>query len=221
MDFNSSFDKQIQNYRYHKSEEFKWKPILLGAFVLGLVASGIKELVVRNADNLGGKQTVETFFIGNLIKFVVLLAALTAFVVVFTKTWKGRASSIEQLVFTLGGGAVLVIFAVIALGAVVNIGKELKSPKTMDVSTYTLCADSSGNYYAAFDDSSGGVLLQIPDEAFDELSEGESFERGSGFAYNELSEEGSGYQNVTFYRSDAKMTYYQYSVIYISAKLKR
>ena len=39
--------------------------------------------------------------------------------------------------------------------------------------------------------------------------------------YNELSEDGSGYQNVTFYRSDAKVTYYQYSVIYKSAKLIR
>ena len=125
MDLGESFDKQIQNYRYHKSEEFKWKPILLGAFVLGLAASGIKELIVRNADNLGGKQTVETFFIGNLIKFVVLLAAIAAFVFVFTKTWKGRASSIEQLVFTLGGGAVLVIFAVMALGA---LAQRLAAP---------------------------------------------------------------------------------------------
>ena len=221
MELSESFDKHIQDYRYHRSEKYKWMPILLGAVLAWGAASGIKELIVRNADYLGGKETVKTFFLGNIVKLAILLIAIAAFIVVFTKTWKGRASSIEQLVFTLGGGGLLVVFALMTIPAVMNIGKELKSPKTAEISSYTLCTDSSGNYFAAFDDSDGGVLLQIPDEAFDELSEGEASERGSGFAYNELSEDGSGYQNVTFYRSDAKVTYYQYSVIYKSAKLIR
>jgi hypothetical protein len=142
---------------------------------------------------------------------------LAAFVVVFIKTWKGWKSSGEQLIITACTALLLVIFTISALMPVMNISKELKNPRTIEMNGYTLCTDSKGKQYVAFNDD-GGVLLAIPSQKYAELKAGEvSSKQNVGQAYQMVID--GGYNNVQYYESKLSVTYYNKSIIYQSAKL--
>ena len=214
-----SFDAAAERYRAMQKEKSKWGPLFAIFALLCIGAALIKEAMVKGADYLGGKATVEKFFRANLVRFVIMCVLIIAFIVVFIKTWNGRQSSIEQLVFSFGTGILVIFFAATSLMPVLRIRGELKHPRTAELSSYTLCKDKSGKYYAAFDDNGEGILLEIPQDKYSELCAGNYSDTGSGFAYNQISEAKDKYTDVSFYRSNAKIVYYDRSVIYKSAEL--
>lgn len=218
MGINDILDNALESHRQRKKEGFPWLLMFLVFAMLTLVASFVKSAMANNADYLGGKATVEKFFTANLVQLIIMLVLLVAFVVVLIKTWNGKSASMEQLIFTIGAGLLVILMSVKALLPVMSIAKELKSPRTIEVESYTLCTDSDGKYYVAFDDD-GGVLLNIPLSKYSELQGGAPSSRLSGGQANRLVSEDDGYSNVQLYESKAKITYYNKSIIYESLSL--
>lgn len=219
MKLGEILEAAVEDYRIRQREKSKWGILFVFFILLSVGATLIKEIMVKGADYLGGKATVEKFFRANLVRFVIMCLLMAVFIVVFVKTWNGRQSSIEQLVFSFGSGIVVIFFAATALMPVLTISDELKHPRTAELSSYTLCKDKSGKYYAAFDDNGEGILLEIPQDKYSELCAGVYSDTGSGFAYNQMREATDKYTDVSFYRSNAKIVYYDRSVIYESAEL--
>ena len=218
MDIRESFGIAAQNYRSSRREKHKWAPIFAAFALLSIGATGIKELMVSGADILGGKATVERFFTANLVRLIIMCLLFAAFIVVFIKTWKGRESSVEQLVYTFVSGLMIIFFTVSALLPVMNISRELKSPRTIEMNGYTLCTDDKGMHYVAFSDD-GAVLLAIPADKYAQLQKGNaSNKKNVGQAY-ELVVDG-GYSNIQYYESDITVTYYNKSIIYEKVTLK-
>ena len=217
MDLRESFGIAADNYRKSISERFKWLPLFAVFVILSLLATLIKGWIANGADILGGKATVERYFTANLVRFIIMCVLVAAFAVVLAKTWKGWKSSGEQLIITVCTALILVIFTISALLPVMSISKELKNPRTIEMNGYTLCTDSKGKQYVAFNDD-GGVLLAIPSQKYAELKAGEvSSKQNVGQAYQMVIE--GGYNNVQYYESKLSVTYYNKSIIYQSAKL--
>ncbi|MCR5480418.1 MAG: hypothetical protein K6F27_11275 [Ruminococcus sp.] len=217
MDLRESFGIAADNYRKSISERFKWLPLFAVFVILSLLATLIKGWIANGADILGGKATVERYFTANLVRFIIMCVLVAAFAVVLAKTWKGWKSSSEQLIITVCTALILVIFTTSALLPVMSISKELKSPRTIEMNGYTLCTDSKGKQYVAFNDD-GAVLLAIPSQKYAELKAGEvSSKQNVGQAHRMVIE--GGYNNVQYYESKLSVTYYNKSIIYQSAKL--
>lgn len=217
MDLRESFGIAADNYRKSISERFKWLPLFAVFVILSLLATLIKGWIANGADILGGKATVQRYFTANLVRFIIMCVLVAAFAVVLAKTWKGWKSSGEQLIITVCTALILVIFTISALLPVMSISKELKSPRTIEMNGYTLCTDSKGKQYVAFNDD-GAVLLAIPSQKFAELKAGEvSRKQNVGQAHRMVIE--GGYNNVQYYESKLSVTYYNKSIIYQSAKL--
>ena len=217
MGLKESLGDAVNNYREIQRERIRWAPLLAIFVVLSILASGIKMVIVSGADNLGGKATVQRFYTGNLVRLIIMCLVVAAFTVVVFKTWKGKQSSVEQLMFTIGSGVIVIFFAITALLPVLSIGKELRHPRNVDKSSYTLCT-AGNSYYVAFDDR-GAVLLEIPKQKYDELSQGSASDKRSAGEANMLVRE-SNYNNVRFYESPIKITYYDKSIIYESIEFK-
>ncbi|MBQ9869111.1 MAG: hypothetical protein IJM32_05575 [Ruminococcus sp.] len=218
MDLRESFGIAADNYRKSISERFKWLPLFAVFVILSLLATLIKGWIANGADILGGKATVQRYFTANLVRFIIMCVLVAAFAVVIAKTWKGWKSSSEQLIITVCTALILVIFTISALLPVMSISKELKSPRTIEMNGYTLCTDSKGKQYVAFNDD-GAVLLAIPADKYAQLQKGNaSNKKNVGQAY-ELVVDG-GYSNIQYYESDITVTYYNKSIIYEKVTLK-
>lgn len=217
MGFNDYLAYAAKDTRSQQRERLKWAPFFALFVLLCLAAMGIKSLMVKDADPLGGRITVGKFLNGNRVQLIIICVTFVLFIVFLIKTWKGRQSSVQQFVCTVCCGIFIVLCGVFSLLAVVNISGELSDPRTVELSSYTLCTDSAGKFYVAFDDD-GGVLLQISINKYIDLMSGTPSEQGAGLAYDEVSSN-STYHDVRYYRSKIKITYYDKSVIYESAFL--
>ena len=217
MNVKDSFSAAFNDYKNSRRESSKWAPAFVLCALLCIGAGFIKSAMVKGADLLGGKATVERFFRANLVRLIITCVIFLLFLLFFIKTWNGMKSSVEQLIYTAACGLFVVICAINSLLPVVKISQELKAPRETEVKSYTLCSDNKGNYYVGFDDD-GGVLLTIPKDKYDELSAGNISDNAAGFAYDEIVESGK-YNNVVFYRSKALIVYYHRSVIYENVSL--
>lgn len=221
--FKEAFGETVRDtfdgYVKSRKERFKWAPLLLVFILLTFLAGFVKSIFTNGADILAGKATVEKYFTGNLARVIAMLLIAAAFVVVVKKTWKGMASSTEQLIFTVFTGVYILIMFVVALKPVLSIAGELKHPTTKELSSYTLCTDDKGMHYVAFNDD-GAVLLAIPSDKYAELKNGNlSNKKSTGQAHQMVID--SGYKDVQYYESDLSVSYYNKSIIYIDAQLKQ
>lgn len=217
--FTDNVRDALDGYVQSRKERFKWAPLLVGFMLLTFLAGFVKGFITNGADILAGKATVEKYFTGNLVRLIVMGIIAAIFVFVVAKTWKGMASSTEQLIFTVFTGVFIVIMFVVSLKPVLSIAKELKNPTTIELSSYTLCTDNKDMHYVAFNDD-GAVLLAIPTEKYDELANGNiSAKQSTGQAHQLVLEDG--YRDVQYYESEITVTYYNKSIIYESASLKQ
>ena len=221
--FKEAFGETVRDtfdgYVKSRKERLKWAPMMIIFMLLTFIAGFVKSIFTNGADILAGKATVEKYFAGNLARSIAmgLIAALFAFVV--SKTWKGMASSTEQLIFTVFTGVYILIMFVVALKPVFAIAGELKNPATRELSSYTLCTDDKGMHYVAFNDD-GAVLLAIPSDKYAELKNGNaSNKKNAGQAHQMVIDKG--YKDVQYYESDLSVSYYNKSIIYIDAQLKQ
>ena len=217
--FRENLQYAFEGYKESRRERFKWAPMLLGFIAVTFFAGFVKDIFTSGADILAGKETVKKYFTGNLVRVIVMGLIAAAFVLVVIKTWKGMASSAEQLIFTAATGLFVLIMFIVALKPVLSIAGELKHPTTRELSSYTLCSDAKGMHYVAFNDD-GAVLLAIPTEKYNELAKGNvSAKQSAGQAHQMVIE--GGYRDVQFYESELTVTYYNKSIIYESASLKQ
>ena len=221
--FKEAFTENVQGafegYIESRKERFKWAPMMIIFMLLTFLAGFVKDIFTKNADILAGKATVEKYFTGNLARVIAMLLIAAAFVVVVKKTWKGMASSTEQLIFTVFTGVFIIIMFIVALKPTINIAKELRSPTTRELSSYTLCTDKKGMHYVAFNDD-GAVLLAIPSDKYAELKNGNlSNKKSAGQAHQMVID--SGYKDVQYYESDLSVSYYNKSIIYVDAQLNQ
>ena len=215
--YDTNTDRAAQ-LEYRRKESFKWFFVFLAFAGLSLISALVKDAIVKGTDLLSGKAAVERFFIGNLVKCIILFVLLIAFIIFFIKTWKGRESSAEQLLFSVVTAILLIFFAVKALMPVLKIADELKHPQTVELSSYTLCR-SDKYCYVAFNDD-GAVLLAIPDEKYAQLQNGNaSGKKSAGQAHQLVVDDD--YKDIQYYESDLSISYYNKSIIYIDAKLEQ
>ena len=217
--FRENLEYAYEGYRESRRERLKWAPLLLGFIAVTFLAGFVKDIFVGNADILGGKATVEKYFTGNLARLIAMGIIAVAFAIIVAKTWKGMASSSEQLIFTVMTGIFIVVMFVVTLKPVLSISKELKNPTTKELTSYTLCTDSKNMHYVAFNDD-GAVLLAIPTEKYNELAKGNVSDKQSTGQAHQMVIEG-GYRDVQFYESNLTVTYYNKSIIYEKAELKQ
>ena len=203
----------------HRREKMKWAPILGVFALLLLLANLLKSLLTKGADILGGKATVQKYFVGNLVRLIIICLLAAAFIVVLKKTWNGVRSSGEQLIYTVLTGVMIAIFMVISIMPVISISGELSNPKTVALNSYTLCTDDSGMHYVAFNDN-GGVLLAIPAEKYYQLQKGNASNKSNVGQAHQLVVDG-GYNDIQFYESEVSVTYYHKSIIYEKISMKQ
>ncbi len=216
--FKDNLQFTAEEYVRSRKERLKWMPLLLGFIAITFLAGFVKGFITNDADILAGRATVEKYLKGNIVRTIVMVLIIIAFVLVVIKTWKGMASSTEQLIFTIATGLFLVLMFIVTIKPVFAISKELKHPTTKELSSYTLCTDADGMHYVAFNDD-GAVLLAIPADKYTELQKGSiSNKKNTGQAHEIVVEDG--YKNIQYYESDITITYYNKSIIYESAALK-
>ena len=217
--FKENAQYAFEGYIESRKERFKWAPLFLIFVALTFFAGFVKDIFTSGADILAGRETVEKYFTGNLVRTIVMGLIAAAFVVVVIKTWKGMASSVEQLIFTAATALFIVIMFIVTIKPVLSIAGELKHPTTKELSSYTLCTDSKGMHYVAFNDD-GAVLLAIPTEKYNELAQGNISSKQSAGQAHQMVIEG-GYKDVQYYESELSVTYYNKSIIYEKAELKQ
>ena len=207
-----------------KKERGKWGALFAVVAMIILLISFLRKQSLKNADLLGGKETIEKFLHTNVTCMALVLAMALAMIVICFKTWKGRASSIYQLIF-VGACWLLILYSgITTMIAVHNISRELDGPKTVNMKQYVLCMRGS-DYILAFDEegSKDGVVLVIPKEKYDELSAGEvSTETYLSRTMRLIQEsEYVEYKNAKLYASPIEISYYPDSIIYESCAFDR
>ncbi|SDB04148.1 hypothetical protein SAMN02910317_00113 [Ruminococcaceae bacterium FB2012] len=203
-------------------EKAKWGALFAVCALAAMAAFAVQKNSMKGADLLGGRKTIERFMHSNVTAMVILLAAAVGFVIVCFKTWKGRRSSIYQLIFTVGAGVVIVFSGVSILKSIHNIQIDLDSPLTLTRDSYVLCKEGS-NYMLTFDQegTQDSVLLVIPQEKYKELKNGVISKRGYLSRSWRLIEN-ENYRNFTdavYYESKISVTYYRHSIIYEDCSL--
>ena len=207
-----------------RREKGKWGDVFALFALLSLIAFWIQGHAKNDADLLGGRKTIERFMHANVAAIALALLAVIGFIILCFKTWKGRDSSIFQLIYTIGAGVLIVFCTVSILKSIHNIQKDLNSPLTVTAENYVLCRSGS-NYLLVFDEkgTDDGILLIIPKEKYDELKGGVSSNKGYllSHAWRLVEDsEYTKYEDTTFYETPIDITYYEYSVIYEDCKFK-
>lgn len=203
-----------------RKEKQKWGAVF-GVFALSsLLISWLRKESLKDADLLGGKATVERFMHTNVTALLVATVLAVAFIIVVFRTWKGRQSSIYQLVFTVGSAVIVGFSMFTAASAVSKINQELKNPRSVTVEKYVLCKRGS-DCILAFDEqgTSDSILLVIPAEKYEELSGGEASTKGYTSRTWRLIEDSEyvTYTDATLYETPIDVTYFGSSIIYDSA----
>ncbi len=216
FDNNAPIDSEKNNAQLKKITNLSFA-IFLSSAALLLGAGFVKMLMVNGTDLLSGKAAVEKFYRANLVKLILIALILVAFIIVAIKMWKGRETPIFQLAMNLVTLLMIVFYLVRTLLPVLNISKELKAPKTIELNSYTLCTNSEGTHFVAFNDD-GAVLLTIPAEKYNELQKGKaSNKKSAGQAHQLVTDRG--YNDIQYYESELTVTYYNKSIIYENAVL--
>ncbi|GEM_PF-1332516 len=204
-------------------EKKKWAAIFAVFALPSLLIGWLRRESLKDADLLGGRATVERFMHTNVTALLVATLFAVIFIIVCFKTWRGRRSSVYQLLFTAGAAVIIGFTLFTSAGAVSNINSELKSPSTVTVEDYVLCTRGS-DCILAFDEagSSDSIVLVIPREKFDELSKGEQLnERATSRTWRLIQEsEYTSYDDPVLYGSPLEITYFRHSLIFDSAELK-
>ncbi len=200
-----------------RQEKGKWGAFFAVFALLSLAAFYIQKHSMDDADLLGGKKTIEKFMHSNFTAMLLLLAAALGFIVAFFKSWKGRRSSIYQLIFTFGALMIIVFSGVSIFKSIHNINKDLNAPITVTADNYVLCS-KNGKYMLAFDEegTTDGILLVIPEKKYKELQGGKpSTKTYTSRAWRLIeNDQYDNYEDPAFYGTKIDITYYKYSVIY-------
>ncbi|MBR4622704.1 MAG: hypothetical protein IKO44_04895 [Ruminococcus sp.] len=211
----------LDKIRETRFEERKWAAFFAGFALTYLIARWLRKDALDKADLLGGKATVEGFKSINIATLAFSLVALAVFIFLVIKTWKGRESSIFQLVFTIAAGLIVLYGIFVPASAVIKISSELKHPTEVTVSSYVTCMQD-GKCLLVFDEegSSDSIVLVIPKEKYSELKDGEPTPSNKTYLSRSWrlidGSEYGGYSDAALYSSEIDVTYYEYSVIYES-----
>lgn len=204
-------------------EKKKWAAIFAVFALPSLLIGWLRRESLKDADLLGGRATVERFMHTNVTALLVATLFAVIFIIVCFKTWRGRRSSVYQLIFTVGAAVIIGFTLFGSAKAVSNINYELKNPRTVTVEEYVLCTRGS-DCILAFDEAgtSDSIVLVIPRDKFDELSGGEALnERASSRTWRLIQEaEYTDFADPALYGTPIEVTYFQHSVIYDSVGFK-
>ena len=207
-----------------RREKGKWGAVF-GVFALiAIAAFFVQKNSMKDADLLGGRETIEKFMHSNVAAMALLLLAAIGFIILCFKTWKGRAGSIYQLIYTISAGVIIVFAGVSIFKSIHNIQDDLSGPKTVTVENYVLC--SAGRYYYVVFDEAGtadGILLAIPREKYNELKNGKASTKGylKSRAWRLIEDsQYVEYKDAQFYETPLEVSYFTHSVIYDDCTFK-
>jgi hypothetical protein len=215
MTLNDAFGQM----RERRREKGKWGGFFCCFLFPAMVVLRIINYVKNSADLLGGATTVKAFRQAYVIGFVVMSVLLIIFAVAVFKTFKGKQSSMEQLIFTVGAGIVIIWLGLTTAKYVEEYNYDLKNPAKTTVQEYVLCtldSDGSTTYYLGFEHRGEYLLLAVPHNDYIRLSHGEVSDHRTG---NEIyflvtGSEYTSYENAEIYTSEISVEYYFNSAIF-------
>lgn len=200
-----------------RSERHKWGAVFAVFALMAMLAFFIQKHSMDGADLLGGRRTIERFMKSNIIAMVILLISIVGFVILCFKTWKGRRSSIYQLIYVLGAAVIILFSSYSIFRSIHNIQKDLNSPVTVTADSYVLCKRGN-DHLLVFDEKTGNdsILLVIPAEKYSELSRGTEDTKHYLSRSWRLIEDSEyvDYTDAVLYKTPIEIRYYLYSVIY-------
>lgn len=206
-----------------RREKSKWGALFGVASLLALLAFFIQHNSMKDADLLGGRETIEKFMHSNVAAMSILLAAALGYIVICFKTWKGRQGSMFQVIYTVAAGIIIIFAGVSIFRSIHNIQKDLDSPQTVTVKDYVLCMRGS-DCMLAFDEkgTQDSVILVIPKAKYDELRKGEVSTKSYLSRAWRLVDDSqyTKYSDTAYYTTPLEITYYEYSIIYEDCKIK-
>lgn len=217
--YAESVGEALQNIKDNRKESAKWSAVF-AAFILPCMgAMAMVNSAVKRYDILGGRSTVSKYLNSNAVGLLVVCVAAIAYIIVMFKTFKGRKSSIYQLLLMVAAGFLIIYSGFGFTRAFYNIKDDLNNITETKLDEYVLCtlqSDSKTSYYTAFEDKGECVLLMIPQKKYNELSLAAKAENpDANEAYRLVADsQYTTYQNAEVYRSPITVKYYFNSVIY-------
>jgi len=213
----------LTSTREQRSERAKWGAVFAIFALLAMLAFFIQNNAMKGADLLGGRATIEKFMKSNVIAMIILLVSIVGFVILCFKTWKGRRSSIYQLIYMLGTAFIIFFSAFSIFRSIHNIQKDLDAPITVTADSYVLCKRGN-DFLLVFDEQTSidSILLVIPEEKYRELENGDPDTKhylSRSWRLIENSEYVK-YDDPQLFKSKIEIRYYEYSVIYEDCSFK-
>lgn len=208
------FKNMFSDYTKTRRDMTRVKLWTLLFFIPIIIANWIAGSAKDNADLLGGKKTIESFFSANVIALTILVLTAICFIVYVSKTWKGKEGTsigtVMVYIFVLIG---LTAFICIRLGALSNIREDMNSPREVKLKTYITCTNQSRDRFVVFEDGGEEILLQIPEGKYDELLLKDEGKKSDVSLTLSLVED-AGYEDIEVKTGKITVKYYKHSVIY-------
>ena len=208
------FKNMFSDYTKTRRDMTRVKFWTLLFFIPIIIANWIAGRAKDNADLLGGKKTIESFFSANVIALTILVLTAICFIVYVSKTWKGKEGTsigtVMVYIFVLIG---LTAFICIRLGALSNIREDMNSPREVKLKTYITCTNQSRDRFVVFEDGGEEILLQIPEGKYDELLMKEEGKKSDVSLTLSLVEDAD-YDDIEVKTGKITVKYYKHSVIY-------
>ena len=208
------FKNMFSDYTKTRRDMTRVKLWTLLFFIPIIIANWIAGRAKDNADLLGGKKTIESFFSTNVIALTILVLTAICFIVYVSKTWKGKEGTsigtVMVYIFVLIG---LTSFICIRLGALSNIREDMNSPREVKLKSYITCTNQSRDRFVVFEDGGEQLVLLIPEEKYDALlmkDEGKKSDVGLTLSLVE----DAGYDDIEVKTGEITVKYYKHSVIY-------
>ncbi|MBR1423563.1 MAG: hypothetical protein IJ571_09020 [Ruminococcus sp.] len=212
--FKGVFDS-LSEQRHMSNKVKLWVFIFFAPILVSMwISTGAKD----RADLFGGKKTVEGFLSANIISLTILILTAICFVIYVSKTWKGKqGTSIATVMIYLFVLISLTVFISLRLGAISNIRSDLRAPRKITLSSYITCTNEKRERFVVFEDGTDNILLQIPEDKYDELTAQQEGKRSDVNLALSLVEE-AGYSDIEVKSGEITVIYYKNSVIYESIK---
>lgn len=220
---NENVQAAFASYSDMKRDSRKWRAVMSGFILPCLAAFAIQKYAGRSVSVLAGKKAIRHYLTYNCAALGLMLITFAVFLTVFIRCVRKENNSVMKIFSFVGGGAVL-IFTIVALSMSINhIASDYKSPSLCRPDEYVLSTSVSEGEsccYIGFEDKGEYTQLRIPENIYVKLSNREQKPDTDGSEIYNMIVDG-GYSGAELYDGeDVEVSYYFYSAIFDSVKIK-
>lgn len=220
---NGNVQAAFTAYSDMKRENRKWGAVMAVFILPCFAAFAIQKYAGRSVSVLAGKKAIRHYLTYNCAALGLMLVTFAVFLTVFIRCVRKGNNSGTKIFSFVGGGAVL-IFTIVALSMSINhIASDYKSPSLCRPDEYVLSTSVSKGEsccYIGFEDKGEYTQLRIPENIYVKLSNREQKPDTDGSEIYNMIVDG-GYNGAELYDGEGvEVSYYFYSAIFDSVKIK-